>query len=185
MSVAHVIVATVAALLALIVPWGLVARLILPRFGVWVIYVYVWFIALVVVWVGVVLALAGWVWPNLFGSEAPTTSPKDKIVTAAIAAILLYIGKQLLELRHVHVAKKLLRIVLNVSFKSRVPNHLEEAEEDDSPARMAYRALYVQDFVIPNRASVKGWGPIASCLRVGLIRSYLSLVGKHQPSPAP
>jgi hypothetical protein len=173
MNLAHVIEATIAALTGFIACWGLVSGLIFPRLAVWALYIYVWFTALVVVWVGVVLALAGWVWPKLFGSEAPTASPKDKIVTAAIAAILLYVGKQLLELRHVHIAEKMLKMILMVSFKARVPNYLKEAEEDDSPARMAYRALYVPDFVISGRAAVEGWGPNASCLRVELITLFL------------
>jgi len=179
MNLAHVIEATIAALTVFLACWGLVSKLIFPRFAVWVLYIYVWFIALVVVWVGVVLALAGWVWPKLFGSEAPTASPKDKIVTAAIAAILLYIGKQLLELRHLHIAEKMLQMILMISFKARVPNYLKEAAKDDSVERMAYRALYVPDFVISGRATVKGWGPTASCFRVGLINSYLRSVRKH------
>ena len=120
MNLARVIEATIAALTVFIACWGLVSKLIIPRFAVWVLYIYVWFIALVVVWVGVVLALAGWVWPKLFGSEAPTASPKDKIVTAAIAAILLYIGKQLLEpvsYTHLDVYKRQLENVLTALRK--------------------------------------------------------------------
>jgi uncharacterized membrane protein len=174
MSLVSVLIVTIAGIGVFAAGWALVGSLVLPRFGVWLLYIQIWIIALLVVWVGIVLALAGWVVPKLLDSDATHVSATQKILSAATAAVLLYVGKQLLELRHVQVAERVLESVFKFNFRNRVPRSLEEdLLNDAAPKRMAYRALYFEDFVIPSVAAIKGWGPNAACHRVGLIKSYI------------
>jgi len=150
MSLVSVLIVTIAGIGVFAAGWALVGCLVLPRFGVWLLYIQIWIIALLVVWVGIVLALAGWVVPKLLDSDATHVSATQKILSAATAAVLLYVGKQLLELRHVQVGERVLRSVFELSFRNRVPLSLKEDLVDDAtPDRMAYRALYIGDFVIP------------------------------------
>jgi hypothetical protein len=46
-------------------------------------------------------------------------------------------------------------------------------QPDTDPSRLAYRAMYDEDFVIPNVAAVRGWGMVASCRRVRLIEAHI------------
>ena len=172
----------VLSLVTVIVPWLIlylfIYGLFFPRFAVWALFLHVSVLTALVVWVGIVLSLLGWVLPKLSGSEA-TTPAKEKIISAAIVAVLLYVGKQLLELRQIHFAEKVLRSVLKRCFRKRVPDTLREGNTDDTVERLAYRALYSDDFVVPNRFVVKGWRPKASSLRVQLIKEFIQSRRPH------
>jgi len=159
--------------LVFFVGWASIHTLIAPRFGVWLLFLYSWFVAIFVVWVGIILALAGWVFPKIFSSDGPGIPVGQKIMNAALAAVLLYVGKQLLELRHLNVAARLMKLLLSRSFTSRVSQTLPLKPDQDA-SRLAYRAVHEENFVIPNVASVQGWGLRASCRRVQLLKAHIN-----------
>jgi hypothetical protein len=153
-----------------LVAWASIHFLVLPRLGVCLLYLYTWFIAVFIVWTGIILALVGWVIPML--KDESTLSVKEKIIRAALTAVLLYVGKQLLELRHLKVAAKVMKWIFKQSFKGRVPTTLPLQPVTD-PSRLAYQAVYDENFVIPNVNSVLGWGMVASCRRVRLVEVHV------------
>jgi len=128
----------------------------------------VWFIAIAVLWVGMVLAFAGWVWPTIFepGKDADAI---EKVVSAIVAWVLLFVGKKLLELSHVHVASLVLKWMIQSSLKKRAPVTLPIDVPADDPGRLAYRALHDDAFSAPGVDAITGWGIGASYRRLKLI----------------
>jgi len=136
--------------------------------GCCLIYGSVWFLAVAVLWVGMVLAFAGWVWPTIFEPDK-NASTIEKVLSAIVAWVLLFIGKKLLELRHLHVASMILKRMIQFSLKNRVPATLPVGVDANSADRLAYRAFHDEDFAADNVPAITGWGISASYRRLKLI----------------
>lgn len=148
--------------------------LLLPRnklciyLGCRLIYLSVWVLSIAVLWVGVVFAFAGWVWPMIFEAEKDST-PVQKIASAIAAWVLLFVGKQILELRHLKIAAEILKRIIQISFKGRVPKTLPIGANATSQQRLAYRAFNDDRFASDNVPEINGWGMDASYRRLKLI----------------
>ncbi|HYB58479.1 MAG TPA: hypothetical protein VEK12_20135 [Alphaproteobacteria bacterium] len=132
------------------------------------IYGSVWVLALAVLWVGVVLAFAGWVWPTIFEPDR-NASAIEKVTSAIVAWLLLFIGKKLLELRHLHIAAMFLKWLIQFSMRGRVPATLPIGPNAQVADRLAYRAFHEEQFAEGGVPAIAGWGISASYRRLKLI----------------
>jgi hypothetical protein len=123
------------------------------------------FFVLLILWIGVMVLLAGWAGSILFAPDQ--NSPlKEKLFSAGLATILLWIGKKILATNNFRLIPWSLKTIIHISLKKRIP---ATQPSDNKKDELAYRAFYEDKFSSANVSAIDGWGMKASYRRIILI----------------
>ncbi|HEY2235458.1 MAG TPA: hypothetical protein VGK01_18450 [Candidatus Angelobacter sp.] len=152
----------------------------LPRIGCWLFYLFTLVGIFIVLMTGLAFVAASTLIKHYF--ENPAHKNSELAWLGGTSAGLMFVGKSLLSARKKKPFQFVMKRFMKLSFTSRVGDTLPRCAVDD-PQRLAFRAVYDDNYPDKDYGPVQGWGVRACCKRLSRIEQAAPVIANPTPNP--